>query len=120
MFHFTFSPQRADNRPAVSVRKDTLIIDGAEYDLSPLPEGAVLPASATGCPILLGDITRIDGVIRLHMMLAHGSNAPRETCWPEPLLVEQDGPVPLPPFDAPPADESAAEVEDDGQGELPL
>lgn len=121
MFHITLSPQCRDRRAPVVTRGDTLIIDNIEYDFSPLPEGAVLPASATGCDLLVGEITRIDGTIHVHMLLAHNSNAPRETCWPEPVLVEDDGEVPLPPFGSADAEEpEQPEAEDDGQGELPL
>jgi hypothetical protein len=54
---------------------------------------------------ITGDVSRVSGEICLSLLLPHGANAPEETRFPAaysiPLIIA-DGPVPLPPYDAPP------------------
>ena len=40
---------------------DVYQIGSEEYDFSQLIDGEILPASATGCELLINNITRIDG-----------------------------------------------------------
>ena len=104
----TLSPQLRAAPMAVSVAGDAITIDGTAYDFTPLAEGDVLPRGAVDCPWLVSDVTREGGHICLTLILPHGSSAPRETLFPAPITVTGDGPVALPPFDAPPAEEPAA------------
>lgn len=81
---------------------DTITLNGASFDLSPLLGGETLPSDAIGKPWITGDVQRIDGEIHLTLLLPHGYNAPQETRFPaaqnEPMTVT-DGPVPLPPYE---------------------
>lgn len=96
--HITLSPVRSDIRLALERRGDKLIFDGDPLDLSPIPEGASLPAAATGCRWILGFVERRGGVIHLTLALPHGAEAPPQTLFPAPLVLMADGPVDLPPF----------------------
>lgn len=94
-----FSPCRRDDRPAVERDGDALVIGGARFDFADLPDGGFLPAAAIASDWIAGDVERIDGVLHLHLALSHGQHAPRETRFPKPMAVTEDGPVSLPPYD---------------------
>lgn len=96
----TFSPQLRAAPVAVSVTGDAVDIGGVTYDFAPLAEGDVLPLDAVDCPWLASDVTREAGHICLTLILPHSSTAPRETLFPEPITVVEDGPVALPPYEA--------------------
>jgi hypothetical protein len=93
------SPIRADARPEIARAGDALVIDGRTFDFADLPEGG---SAETGSPWIVGPVRREGGRIRLVLLLAHGGEAPEETRFPAPLDDPPDGPLPLPPFDAPP------------------
>lgn len=95
--HITLSPVRSDTPLSLERQGDRLVFNGDPLDLSPIPEGATLPAAATGCPWIVGEVTRMAGVLHLTLVLPHGPDAPPETLFPAPLLLSQDGPVALPP-----------------------
>lgn len=78
----------------VSVTGDVLTVNDEEFDFSFIPEGASLPASATGSEYFFGDITRDGGVLSLNMFLPY-SGGGHFDC-PEFLDVVEDGPVELP------------------------
>lgn len=80
---------------------DVLIINGAAYDFTDLPEGATLPRAAVDCFWLASDVERIDGTLHLTLILPHGGNAPPETLYPAPIIDPPDGPVMLPLHDIP-------------------
>lgn len=100
----TLSPIRSDAALTLIRQGDVLTIDGADLDFGPLPEGAVLPREAVNCDWLASDVTRIDGVIHLTLLLPHGPipwPAPPESrvvTHPEPILVTADGPILLPSY----------------------
>jgi len=100
----SFSPFRSDAALTLSRQGDVLTIDGADLDFGPLPEGAVLPREAVNCDWLASEVTRIDGVIHLTLLLPHGPipwPAPPEAhavTHPEPILVTADGPILLPSY----------------------
>lgn len=77
---------------SLSVIGTVLTIDGADYDLSELPDGA------TADHPVLGTVTRNGGDYECSIILRHGPNAPEETRFPEPISVTEDGPVELPPY----------------------
>jgi len=99
----TLSPIRADTPLTLSRAGEVLTVNGTPHDFSPLPDGAVLPEGATGCPWIIGAVTRTGGVLQLTLLLPHGPDAPQETRYPAPLTLTGDGPVALPPHDAAPA-----------------
>ena len=41
-------------------------------------------------------MTRVDGRITLTLVLPHGSDAPEAARFPQPIIVTQAGPIPLP------------------------
>lgn len=97
----SLSPVRLDKELTLSRNGDVLEINGEAFDFSGIPEGASLPPGAVSCDWLASDIERINGVLHLTLILPHGANAPQETTYPAPLEVTEDGPIELPPYDAP-------------------
>lgn len=96
----TLSPMRRDDTLTLSRAGDVLTVNGEDLDFSALGEGDILPASATGCEWLIGDITRTGGELVLTMILPHGADAPAATMFPDPITVTGDGPVTLPAYAA--------------------
>lgn len=104
-FYLKLSPQRSDEVLMVSVAGDVLNINGDEFDFSPLPEGATLPRLAVDSDFIASDVERIDGTIHLTLRLPHGPIpipqpvGVEHVTFPQPVLVETDGPVALPRFE---------------------
>ena len=94
--NITLTPQRRADTLAVSKQGDMLIINGTAFDFSVIPEGAMLPASATDCPFLTGNIERINGVLRLSLILPHGPNPSLAAAFPAPIVNPADGSLELP------------------------
>lgn len=95
--HLLLSPARRDDRLRLERRGETLILNGEACDLSTVPEGGSLSPEDLGCAWLGGPVSRSGGRLRVPLILPHGPRAPRETLFPEPIEVTQDGPVALPP-----------------------
>lgn len=104
MIIITLSPVRMDAILTASASGDALTLNDVVFDFSPLPNGATLPREAVACDWLASDVTRIDGVIHLTLLLPHGpipQDAPPEAqavTHPEPITVTTDGPIPLPSY----------------------
>lgn len=90
------SPQSRSDVLTVSAKGDVLTINGVALDFSQLPNGATLPRSAIDCPWIAGDVTRIDGVLQVPMVLPNGSDASDAARFPQPITTTQNGPVELP------------------------
>lgn len=102
MFQITLSPMRRDDALAVSVTGDVLVLNGAPLDLATLPPGGTLPRAEAGNDWIASDIVRRESCeIALTLILPHGAEAPEATRFPAPITVTTDGPVTLPPHDAP-------------------
>lgn len=94
----TFSPLRMDATLSVDLSGDVITLNGVGYDLSPLVEGAVLPAFDAA---VIGPVTRKAGDIRLTLCLPHGMDAPDAVRFPAVVsdpadaagLIPWDGPV---------------------------
>lgn len=96
-----FSPVRMDTALTATIAGDELTLNGVALDFGPLPAGGILPRAAIDSPWIGGDVTRdATGLVSVPLILPHGASAPAETLWPVPIEAG-DGPVPLPPFDAP-------------------
>ena len=109
---FNLTPQRRDDdQPTITVTGDTITINGGSFDFSPLAEGSTLPSDAIDSEWIIGDVTRTDGEIVLSLLLPHGSRAPHETRFPQPITVTTDGPVELPIYDEPLPEEEVIEDE---------
>lgn len=99
MMHLTLSPIRMDAPLTLSAEGATLICNGQPIDLASYdPE--------TPSPWIVGQPELREGVWHVTLILPHGPDAPQETLFPEPILLEGDGPVPLPPYDAGEEDEA--------------
>lgn len=90
------NPQRRDDTLSIEKQDGTLIINGIPFDLSVIPEGATLPASAVDCEYLSGDIERIDGVLHLSLVLPHGANPSQSVAFPADIINPADGVLELP------------------------
>ena len=95
-----FTPMNRPDQLTLSRAGDTLTINGKAFDFSGITEGACMPSEAIDCDWLASDIERIDGMLHLTLILPHGDNAPHETRFPAPVVVFEDGPIPMPLYDA--------------------
>lgn len=99
----TLSPTRSDARLTLHRAGDTLTCNGTAIDLAGYD-----PESAPNDWIIGTPIAGADGW-QVTLLFPHGAGAPHEALWPEPITLQGDGPVTLPPADPvdPPADEAA-------------
>lgn len=103
-----FTPMRRDTRLDLTKSGDTLILNGAAFDLSGIPDGATLPRAAVTCDWLASDIERVGGELHLTLILPHGADAPQETLFPRPITVTADGPITVPVYETPVDEETPA------------
>ncbi|MCF2911913.1 hypothetical protein [Halomonas sp. Cn5-12] len=95
------SPVARDNETTMSIRETTLFVNGISYDLSDLPDGA------TAFHPELGKVTRQGSEYECMIILGHGPNAPHETRFPAPIVLENHhGPIELPLYDVVPEPEN--------------
>lgn len=90
------SPFGGDEVLALSVRGETITINGMALDFKALPDGALLPASATSCSWLYGPIERIAGELTLTVRLPHVALASEQSRFPADIVNPPDGCVQLP------------------------
>ncbi|MDD2019049.1 tail fiber assembly protein [Pseudomonas putida] len=90
------SPVRADVELTVFKQGDSLTLNGLTLDFSPLPEGASLPATATGCEWVVGDVVRINGQLIITLSLPHGPDASEAARFPADIVEPANGRVALP------------------------
>jgi hypothetical protein len=105
--HLSFAPIRHDQPLQVARHGDVLTVNGVDFDFGPLPEGALLPREAIDSLWFAGPVERSAGVLQITLLLPHGADAPPQTLFPDPLRLEKDGPVDLPPFSLSPVQEPA-------------
>lgn len=96
----SFSPQRREGTLEVSKTGELLTVNGHLFDLSGVPEGASLPPDAITGDWFAGPVERVDGELRLTLLLPHGPNPSQAVAFPLPVTVTSDGPVDV-PFDPP-------------------
>ena len=94
--NITLTPQRRDDTLVVSKAGNILTINNIPYDFSVIPDGASLPAGATDCPFITGEIERIAGVLHISLLLPHGSNPSQVVAFPVPIINPIDGLLGLP------------------------
>ncbi|HBP1650766.1 TPA: hypothetical protein L5V32_000886 [Pseudomonas aeruginosa] len=75
---------------------DVLTVNGQSFDFTPLPEGGELPAEAIGSEWFAGPALRRAGGLELILRFPLAADASAAARFPEPLLIEADGPVELP------------------------
>ena len=96
-FKINLSPVRSDDVPeSVAIQGASLVIYGTEFDFSFLNGGDTLPNTAIVSDVICSDVTRTGDTIEITIRLPHGPDAPESVRFPQPILVEQDGPVTLP------------------------
>jgi hypothetical protein len=92
-----------DSDLMIHVAGDVLTLNGTALDFAGVPNGGTLAQGDIASDWIAGDVTRdTDGLLTVPVLLPHGPDAPEARRFPAPLLVTADGPVALPPFDAPP------------------
>ena len=96
MMQLTFSPIRSDASLTLSRTGDMLCVNGVALDFAALPEGATLPSAAVDSPWIIGDVTRLDGVLHIALLLPHGADMSDDIRFPAPIALSGDGPVTLP------------------------
>ena len=105
----SFMPQLTDRTLTVSKAGDVLTIDGEEYNFSWLPDGATIPNSlprpassdpdtTIPCKAILGPVHRVDGELRLTLILPYKIGN-RHVDTPPDLVDPPDGPIILPNLD---------------------
>ncbi|HAO02935.1 MAG TPA: hypothetical protein DCQ42_14760 [Halomonas sp.] len=91
------SPVRSDEETTASLAGTTLTVNGTDYDLSELPDGATAQHPE------LVTVKRNGSEYECTIRLGHGHNAPYETRFPEPIVLENhNGPIELPLYDVVP------------------
>ena len=94
MLKINLCPQRADRNPlAASLAGSVLTVDGTDYDLALIPDGATVEHE------VIRDCSRSGDDYELTLMLPLGANAPQESRFPAPVVVTMDGPISLPAYD---------------------
>ena len=96
MMRIVLFPMRRDDALAISVAGDTIKINGVDFDFSQLQTGSTLPREAIDCQWIAGDVTRVDGVLQVPLVLPNGPDASDAARFPQPINVAKNGPVELP------------------------
>ncbi|HCU2029098.1 TPA: hypothetical protein OUI23_000710 [Pseudomonas aeruginosa] len=86
----------SDEYLSLSRAGDVLTVSGQVFDFTPLPEGGELPAEAIGSEWFAGPVLRRAGRLELILRFPLAIDASAAARFPEPLLIEADGPVELP------------------------
>lgn len=81
---------------ALSRSGETLTINGDTIDFSVVPEGAIVPMGAIACDMISGTVRRIDGQLRIPVILPIGYAASAAQLTPAPIIDPADGPIALP------------------------
>lgn len=96
-FKINLSPARSDEIAPLLLKQGALLtVNSEEFDFGFLADGDTLPSSAIMSEHFCSDVARNGDVIALTIRLPHGPNAPESVRFPQPILVEQDGPITLP------------------------
>jgi len=92
----SLSPIRMDAGLVVSKVGDMLTINGEVYDFSDLPDGATIPAGEIPCEWIVGPVERVDGDLRLTLILPCGYDASQDRLYPTSIIDPADGPIVFP------------------------
>lgn len=94
--HIDLVPQRRDDALFVVKAGDALTINGEAFDFSSLPDGASIPSGHTPSEWIVGPVDKVDGTLRLTLILPYAAGAPPERAWPLPIINPPDGPIVFP------------------------
>lgn len=103
----SFVPQRHDGALVVSKTGDVLTINGEVFDFSSLPDGATILAGDVPCEWIAGPVDRVDGKLRLSLILPHGPIPSPDILLAAPIVDPADGPLAIPHDPEEPADVDA-------------
>ncbi|WP_339118585.1 hypothetical protein [Halomonas sp. BMC6] len=93
-------PVSAQPETTASLTSTVLTVNGTDYDLSELPDGATAQHPE------LGTVKRNGSEYECTIRLGHGPNAPHETRFPAPIALENHyGPIELPLYDVVPEED---------------
>lgn len=87
-----FAPVRREDSLSLKRQGDTLIANGTVYDLAAL---AAAETDSPGEGWVVSVAVTPDGYTAV-VLLPHGADAPEALRFPQPVVVTQDGNVPLP------------------------
>lgn len=90
--------QRFEDGISLSAEKrgEVLMLNGVDFDFSPLLEGSTLPVQAISSEWFIGDATREGGVVTLHVRYPIPANFSPEQATPRDLVDIPDGSVAFP------------------------
>lgn len=94
-------PQRRDDELTLSLQGQRLTVSGDVLDLSKIPDGATVPTEAIDNPFVCGPIERIDGELRVSLLLPRAApfgvfDEVGKMRPPYELAISQDGDIALP------------------------
>ena len=92
----TLTPQFRPEPLVLSVAGSVLTCNGTPTDLA-----AYTATSEAPHDWIVGQPEQVSGAWHVTIVLPHGAEAPEATRFPAPITVTADGPVTLPPHDAP-------------------
>lgn len=95
----SFSPRRRDASLSLSKLGDVLTVNGEAFDLSVVPDGATLPQEAISSDWFAGPVERIGSELHISLFLPHGPNPSQAVAFPQPVTVNEDGPIAVPSDD---------------------
>jgi hypothetical protein len=81
MITLNFSPVRADTKTTANLTGTVLTVNGQDFDLSLIEDGA------SGTHEVLQEFSRTGDDYELTLVLTHGANAPYETRFPEQQII---------------------------------
>lgn len=81
MMKINLSPVRSDESFSLAVYGSTVVVNGTDFDLSEIPDGATVDHP------VIQNCTRTGDDYELTLTLPHGASAPHETRFPEPVEV---------------------------------
>lgn len=107
----SLSPQRRDDSLTLEKTSgDRLRINGELFNFNTLNDGDEILAGTIPCDWIVGPVEKVDGDVRLTVILPHGPNPSRAVAFPEPITVTEDGPIDV-PQDEPIEDKEPANVD---------
>lgn len=89
--NITLTPMRTDASLTLEKLGDSLIINGEEFDFSPLEEGQIIPKDAINSEWIADEVTRIEGHINVTIISPLKRGYTEESAYPAPLLDAKDG-----------------------------
>lgn len=93
----SFVPQRRDDKLTLELTApDRLRVNGELFNFGPIPEGGSVSSFDIPSDWFSGPVTRVDGEIHLQLFWPVGPITTGEVSFPDPMRVDDVGPVSLP------------------------